>query len=438
VHYTKGRGFYEQYKGASGFDGSFFEFLESYGLHEGDVVRQRWLDNDFYGVIAGLHFFDPSEKFALQLSGALNRYDGDHFGRITWSEAGNVNGLPDYYRNDANKIDRSAFLKFKYQFTSDLSGMLDLQLRGVRYQFAGSDIEGNPFPREVKHHFFNPKAGLAWSADQKNNLYAYVGIAHREPNRDDYITSSAENPPRTETLFNGELGWGYKNKSLKVGLNGYYMYYDDQLILTGRINDVGEYARQNIDKSSRIGAEAVVKWEQQKWDAGASATLSRNRVEAFDEYVDDWDNGGQIVLKHENTPLAFSPGFVCKASVGYYMIKSDVQEFRLGVQIKYINDQYIDNTGNSASVLESYTTTDLRISYGRSLGKSRVEAQILIRNVFDQSYSSNAWIYRFQSAGYDPRPDDPYAELEGGDRYHLQGLFPQAGRNFLAGVTLSF
>jgi iron complex outermembrane receptor protein len=375
----------------------------------------------------------------VQLSGALHRYDGDHFGEIIWSEAGSVDGLPDYYRNEAQKSDRSAFLKFNYNFNPVLSGMLDLQLRGVTYQFEGLDIEGRPFPQEVKHAFFNPKAGLSWTPTEKHRTYLYLGVAHREPNRDDYITAHPAAHPKPEKLYNAELGWEYNYNALKIGLNGYYMFYKDQLVLTGRINDVGEYARQNIDESYRLGAELVASWTDQKWDAAGTATISNNRVKAFDEYIDDWDNPDtQILISHDDTPLAFSPELIASTGLGYHILTDEQQDLRIGANVKYVGEQYIDNTGNASSILESYATTDLRISYKRKIGKAHVEAQILVRNLFDQQYSSNAWIYRFQSAGYDPRPDDPYAELESGSTYHLQGLFPQAGRNVLAGITVRF
>lgn len=438
LHYTKGSGFFEQYKGMAFFEPGFAEFLMMQGLGDGDAIRRRWLDNDFYGGIGGLHFFDPSEKYDFQIGGAWHRYAGDHFGEVIWSGAGQVDGLPNYYSNEATKIDRSGFLKLNLHLTPAITAMTDLQLRHVTYRFEGADIEGRPFPQEVRHNFFNPKVGLSWRVDDANRLYTFFGVAQREPNRDDYVSSSPVSRPDAEQLFNAELGWEHDGEILDVGLNAFHMAYRDQLVLTGRINDVGEYARQNVDRSSRLGIEGIVSVEYEKWDAEGSATWSRNRVEAFNEFIDDWDQGGQIVVAHEDTPLSFSPSLTGYVSVGYHFLKDDLNDLRLGLTAKHVGEQYIDNTGNTASRLAAYSVADLKLSWDRRIGESHVSLQVMIRNLFDKEYSSNAWIYRFLSPGYDPRPDDPYAELEAGDTYHLKGLFPQAGRNILAGLTVAF
>jgi iron complex outermembrane receptor protein len=440
LHYTKGKGYFEQYKNPGGFDDLFSDFLATYELENGDAIRRRWLDNDFYGGIAGLHFFDPSDKFEVHIGGAWHRYHGDHFGQVIWSDQGSVDGLPDYYRNDAVKGDRSAFVKYTRNFTPAVSAMVDLQVRGISYEFEGLDSQGGPFPQEVKHTFFNPKVGLSWKMNDKHRLYAFGGVAQREPNRDDYVDSPVESLPRPEKLFNTELGWEYSGEGVRIGINGYHMLYDDQLVLTGRINDVGEYTRQNVDRSSRMGIETMIRLERKKWDATATATLSRNRVKAYEEYIDDWDAWPQqTVIAHENTPLAFSPGIVASGEFGYHLLKDEMQDLRLALGVKHVGKQYIDNSGNAASVLDAYTTSDLRLSYGREMKNgTRIEAQVHVRNLFDARYSSNAWIYRFLSAFYDPRPDDPYAALEEGTTYHLQGLYPQAGRHVLAGLTVWF
>ncbi len=438
AHYTRGKGYYEQYKSSSGFEGAFGDFLAVHGLDAGDAVRRRWLDNDFYGIIGGVHYFDPTDKYSLQLGGAWHRYIGDHFGEVIWSAAGNIEGLPDYYRNDAVKSDKSGFVKLNYHFSDALSMIADVQVRGVNYEYEGLDPEGIPLQQDVKHTFLNPKLGFSMKTGKKTRGYYFFGVAHREPNRDDYITSSEQSRPNPEKLYNSELGWEYDGEILDLGINGYHMYYVDQLVLTGRINDVGEYARQNIDKSSRLGLEATISATPGRFDMQANVTVSRNRVKAFDEYVDNRQTMMQEVASHDDTPLSFSPDFIGYAEVGCILIKSEVQTLRFGMSAKFVGDQYLDNTGNPSSKLGAYSFFDAQLSYGRDFKGGHLAINILLRNIRDEKLSTNAWIYRFRSPDYDPRPDDPYADLEQGDTYSLKGFFPQAGRNVLAGVTISF
>ena len=437
-HYTRGKGYYEQYKGVAGFEGAFAEFLASYQLENGDAVRRRWLDNDFFGVIGGIHYFDPTAKYSLHLGGAWHRYLGDHFGEVIWSSVDPIADLPDYYRNDAIKSDKSGFVKLNYHFSDALSMLIDMQLRGVGYEFEGLSSDREPLRQEVKHTFLNPKAGLSLKANDDHRLYYFFGIAHREPNRDDYVASAEQSRPTPEKLFNSELGWAYDGEVLDFGLNGYHMYYRDQLVLTGRINDVGEYTRQNIDKSVRLGIEATVSAVQGRWDMRANATLSRNRVKAFDEYIDDWQTGAQQITSHENTPLSFSPGYIGYAEAGYHILQNEIQTLRFGMSAEFVGDQYLDNTGNASSKLGAYSFFDAQLSYGRDFKGGHLAIHVMLRNIRDEIASTNGWIYRFRSPGYDPRPDDPYADAQQGDTYYLKGLFPQAGRNLLAAVTISF
>ena len=198
LHYTKGKGYYEQYKGVDYFEDEFEDFLSQYEIHAWDAIRRRWLDNDFYGAIAGFHFFDPNDRYHLHMGGAWHRYRGSHFGEVIWSDGGSVENLPEYYRNDAKKRDVSGFLKLNYNFSQTLSAMLDLQLRGVKYQFEGPTSDGQVLPQLVTHSFFNPKLGLTWQYKPVQRFYGFFGVAHREPNRDDYVASTELSRPDPE------------------------------------------------------------------------------------------------------------------------------------------------------------------------------------------------------------------------------------------------
>lgn len=438
LHYTRGKGYFEQYKSVENHSGIFGEFLATHGLDDGDAVRRRWLDNHFFGVIGGFHFFDPSNQYMLQAGGAWHRYLGDHYGEAVWSAAGPVAGLGRYYFNDAGKSDASGFVKFNRNLSPKLELTADLQLRGIRYHLEGINSDGRALLNDVSFTFFNPKLGLSWTADEAHRLYAFFGVAQREPNRDDFIDSSPASLPRPEKLFNTEAGWQMQRGIVNAGVNLYHMHYRDQLVLTGRINDVGEYNRENVDKSYRAGMETTLAVTPGRWDFRANLTLSRNRVRAFDEYIDDWSSGLQSVIQHSNTPLAFSPDLIASGEAGFLVIAQEKHEASIALMAKHVGRQYLDNSGNEASRLDAYTFFDVHCAWTKQTRFGALELQISIRNVLDAQFSTNGWIYRFLSPGYDPRPDDPYARREHGNAYHLMGLFPQAGRNVLAGMTVRF
>ena len=443
AHYTKGKGFFEQYKGVAGYssDPAYLSYLAMFGLDEDDSVRRRWLDNDFYGFIAGLHYSDPSDKATFRLSGGYNIYKGDHFGEVIWSASGQeTEDLPYYYANDAVKKSGNVFGKLNYRFSSKWYGYFDLQYRGVNYTFEGLDADGTPLEQSVSLKFFNPKLGVVFMPQENWQLSFYSGIGNREPNREDYTSSTASSRPRPERLYDNELMLKYQNERLSFDVTGYYMHYKDQLAVTGRLNDVGEYTRVNVDQSYRLGLELNVAYQPiQRLDLAASLTFSQNRVREFDEYIDDWDNyPAQIVETHRDVPLAFSPSTLVSGQIGYQFLALDRHAATIGWLTKYVGEQYVDNSGRDASRFDAYTFTDIQLMYtfkwkeGKSVG-----INFLVRNVFDAMYESNAWNYRFMSESYDPTPDDPYTESEGGGLYHQRGFYPQAGTNFLLGVTLS-
>ena len=444
MHYTRGKGFFEQYKAAP-YDmfseGQYAEFLAGYGLEEDDSVRRRWLDNHFYGLIAGLSFIDPTGKYDFRLSGGLNTYDGDHFGEVIWSASGaEVGDLPYYYFNQAKKKSGNIFGKLNYALSDQWSMGIDLQFRTVKYTFEGPDADGTLLDQEVKHQFFNPKFGLTFRPDDVFSVQLYGGLAQREPNRDDYTRSSSTSRPSPEKLYDNELVFRYVKPKIRVEAVGFLMLYDQQLVLTGRLNDVGEYTRVNVDRSYRLGAELNLQYQPvERLQFDFSATLSNNRIKEFTEYVDDWDSGEQIPVVRKDVPLSFSPSVLLMGRVSYKIINQARHDLNVGLDTKYVGEQYVDNTGLAESLLPAYAFADLQLDYTfRWKDQKALAFNVILRNVLDAKYSTNAWNYRFKSEGFDPVPDDPYAVSEGSGLYHLRGFFPQAGRNILAGLTFTF
>lgn len=432
LHYTRGAGFYEEYKAG--------ENLADYGILDtslvaSDLVRRRWLDNDFYGVVYSLDYRSTNEKWQATLGGGWNNYIGRHFGRvIDLIATPEADPSHEYYFNEATKNDFNLYLKNTYALSSRLNAFLDLQYRRIGYQFGGVDQDGSPLTQQVDFNFFNPKAGLTFELAPQSALFAYFGVANKEPNRDDFVDNPPSSQPRPERLYDVEMGYRKATEKLAFSANYYMMYYRDQLVLTGRINDVGEYIRTNIDRSYRTGIEVEGQWKiNRHLEWAANATFSQNRVIAHREFVDAYDAAfnwiGQEAIDHENTDIAFSPSWIGGSVLRYYPLAhldAFAQQRQLFVawQSKYVGRQYVDNANGQS--LDPYFLQDVNISYTHKLPRGIFKAVTIsawMRNAFDEDYISNAWTYRYNFDGALAQD---------------VGLYPQAGRNYFLTVNLTF
>ncbi len=435
LHYTKGKGFFEQYKAS--------EDLMEYGLSDtlliSDLVRRRWLDNDFYGVI--LNAEKQWSNQSLTVGGAYNIYKGGHFGNIVETKA-EVNIPLDfrYYDNDATKKDANIYAQWKYQVNAQFNTFIDLQGRMIQYDFLGIDNNFNNVQQSDDLFFFNPKAGAQYSFNEGFKTQVSFAVANKEPGRNEYTDSTPNSRPSSERLYDTEIGIEYQNDRLSLGLNLYNMQYKDQLVPTGQINDVGAVILNNVDKSYRRGVEFLVGFRpMEDLNFQHSSTWSKNKIDSFDEGIDSWDTGDQIIVNHSDTDLAFSPELIMANQIEWSPMRNQKHELYLGLSNKFVGSQFIDNTSSEFGELPAYNYTDLNISY-KLLNKwsKALRINLKVNNIFDQKYVSNAWIYRFESQGYNPVPDDLYARSEGDGRYNLTGLYPQAGIHFLLGIGVDF
>lgn len=436
-HYTKGAGYYEQYKASESFsDYGFSEIIiQDDTINETDLIRSKWLDNDFYGTV--FSYNTSIDNMDLTFGGAWNTYTGKHYGEVIWAQYASDSELGHiYYDNDATKDDFNVYTKLNYQYNDKLSLYADLQRRTIDYTFIGFDQEGNNVEQSADFDFFNPKFGVFYQMNQNRSAYASFAVANKEPNRNDFVESSPDSRPQHETLFDTELGYKINGNKLQFGINAYYMVYENQLVLTGQINDVGAYTRTNIDYSERKGIEveaAYVISEKLKWVG--NATFSENKIANFTEYVDNWDTWGQETIHYEDTDISFSPDLIWASTFSYQL------NDHLNAQFisKYVGDQYIDNTSSQERMLEAYLVHNARFSVNiNSKVFKTTKITFQANNLLEEKYSNNAWIYRFISDGYDPRPDDPYVNANSEGGYDMAGYFPQAGRNYLLGISLGF
>ena len=427
LHYTKGKGYFEQFK-----DG---EDLADYNLEDivigdntvsqTDLIRRRWLDNDFYGIVYNFSYQSKKKlglenRLTLHFGGAWNDYKGGHFGEVVWAQfASNGSIRHRYYDNDGNKQDFNFFAKANYQVKENLFLFADLQVRKLSYEFLGFDNDGSNITQEADLTFFNPKFGLKYRTAQ-HEFYISYSKGNKEPNRKDYTQSTPNSRPEHESLDNIEAGWNATFDNFALAANYYLMQYKNQLVVNGQINDLGQANRVNVKDSYRTGLELQALWklnENLSWTA--NATLSQNKIKNFTEFIDDYDNGGQVERSFEETDIALSPNFIASSQVEYTVAKG----FNLAFLSKYVGKQYLDNTSNENRKIDAYLVNDLRLTYDFDVKSiKKITLTVLVNNIFEEEYESNGYTYGFVYGGE--------------QRYNY--FYPQAGRNFLVALKLRF
>ncbi len=416
---TRGKGYYEQYKAGRN--------LSDYGLPDyfdgtntitnTDLVRKLWLDNFFYGSIFSLQY--QKKRTQLIIGGGYNAYDGQHYGEIKWAAV--QAAVPRNYRwydLTAYKKDFSLYSKWTQQLSKNWQSFIDVQVRNIDYRIHG--FRDNPtLGIDQSYTFLNPKAGITYST--KNwQVYLSYALANKEPNRDDFEAGNTQQP-KAERLHDVELGFERRSAGYSFGANLYYMLYKNQLVLTGKINDVGAYTRTNIPKSYRAGIELQGKTIITKWmNAAANISFSENKIKNFTEYLDDYDNGGQQIKFYRKTDISFSPSVVGGASINFIPVKNG----EINLISKYVGRQYIDNTSQKTRSLDPYYLQDIRLSY--LIETKIVKAASIIfqlNNVFNKKYEPNGYSFSY---------------IYGGELTTENYYFPMAGRNFMVGVNLIF
>jgi iron complex outermembrane receptor protein len=407
LHYTIGKGYFEQYRED--------ETLADYNLPDfngnsvSDLVRKRWLDNDFFGTSFSLNYRTP--KTDILIGGAANRYLGDHFGEVVWTQF----YTPDnnrYYDNIGNKDDVNFYAKASQQL-GKLNVFADLQYRMVFYEATSFRFDGV----NDTFLFFNPKMGLNYQLNEKNSFYGFFGVANKEPRRDDYENGST----KPERLFDYELGWKYNSKKVNFTANAFYMNYRDQLVLTGALNDVGSPIFTNSGSSYRLGleVESLIRLTQ-KLTLNPNITLSQNKNRDF-----NFQRNG-LLQNLGNTDIAFSPSVIFGNRFTYQPIKN----VQASLFSKYVGQQFMGNIDSQNSILDAFFVNDLNFTYQWNINKGlkSILFSALVNNIFNIEYESNGFFYTF----------DDTDSLGNTTTFEGAGFYPQAGINFLAGVTLNF
>ncbi len=418
LFYVHGEGYYEQYKEKRDLSTYQLQALDP-EVTESDLIQRKWLKNDFFGLI--WNFSRETRRFQWMTGGGWNAYAGDHFGRTVWTrQAVSQNAYNhQWYFNTGDKQDASIFSKLHYHLTGTISLLGDLQYRNIRYKIDGIDDDARILTQQHSYQFWNPKAGINWKAGNHITFHLYTGMANREPNRTNFKDADPGATPKPETLLNVEFGTDFQKNDRLLSLNLYHMDYHDQLVLTGKINSVGAPVMINVPRSFRQGVECSLDLpliKHLQWKANLS--LSRNIIRDFTEFIDNWDEGGQISRRLGKSKLSFSPDIIFNNQ----LIINILHNLNLDLTSKYVGKQYIDNTASEDRKLDPYLVSDLQMVFKpvQKLFRS-LELNLQIFNIFSSEYESNAWIYRYFYEG----------------RYQLMdGYFPQAGRHFLIGMKI--
>lgn len=433
LHLTDGKGYYEEYKQGNGFSeyGLPSVIIGEDTISSSDFIHRKWMDNSFYGAIASLNY--NRGKVEATVGGAWNEYDGNHFGRIMWTSMNT--GLPkdyEWYRNKGTKKDWNIYAKAIWQPGNWLSLFADVQYRGITYGLKGVDSDIVPLHQQHDWGFVNPKMGATFGLHPFGEIYGSFGVANREPSRSDLQDAQkgvTDYTPKSERLYDWEVGYKFKRQTFAFNTNIYYMKYKDQLVLTGELTDVGNAVMANVPNSYRAGVELIVGIKPVSWlKVDLNTTLSRNIIEDYTNYIDvydnpdDWNPLPQEATDLGSTTISFSPSVVGSSQVSVMPFKS----FIFSWISKYVGSQYIDNTQSSSRELGAYWVNNLKAEYRFAVkGAKSIFLQGMVNNVFNRKYVSNGWIYRAKF-------------LDDGSWYVEDGYFPQAEINFTFRLGVEF
>ena len=440
LHYTYGYGYYREFRPNNKLSkfGLTAKDADGNKIKKTDFVRKKGLSQNTYGLVWNANYQDDSWDVIGGLS--LQNFDGNHFGYLTYAAHQAVqlaylnNGDYKYYDSDAHKFDGNVYLKAAYHINEQWDVFGDVQYRHVGYKTDGIndkfyDDESGYYNQKLdidkKYDFFNPKAGFSWSI-YGHRVYGSVAMSHREPERNNFTDNGSYPAPKAEQMLDFELGYTFTSDSWHMGLNGYYMKYDNQFVQTGALSDIGENLTTNIKDSYRAGIELQAGVNATSWlTIEGNAALSANKIKDFDEVVEDWDNGTQTI-HYDNSTLAFSPSLITNVFFNFHY--KGWQAIWHG---NYVSRQYLDNTECKDRSLPEYSVANASLSY--TLRPKKVLKECIFglnfNNIFNQHYAASGWVYSAVCESYG-HPND--------NRYYQIGFIPMAGFTMAGNITLHF
>ena len=423
LHYTKGYGYYEQL--ATGQNLSDYKLnnviIGGDTIRQTDLISQKWLNNDFYGTTFSLQYHQ--KNIDLTFGGAANQYNGLHYGNVVWAQYINFAQKDfEWYNGTGKKSDYNAFAKLNLQVLKNLNLYADMQYRGINFDITGTDENNRDIAQTHQYSFFNPKLGAFLDINRQQNLFFSWAVAHREPTRDNLTDADIGKRPTYESLNDFELGYNLKTMAASVNINIFYMDYNNQLVETGAINDVGNAVMANVPASYRAGIEMSLNIHfNDMFFWSENITFSRNKIKNFTEFVPDTSvSGGQRSFYRGQTDISFSPTVILNS----HFVFKPFHAFEIFWDAKHVNREYVDNTSSVDRSIDPYLVNNLGFSLNlKSKYFKESQFQFLINNVLNEKYVTNAWVYSY---------------FDGGVRQTQDGYFPQAMRNFMVSWVLKF
>jgi iron complex outermembrane receptor protein len=429
LHLTNGKGFFQEFKYDQAFASIGFDtlFVGADTINSTNLLRRRWLANQFKGIVFSYQN-TINNRLHLQVGAAANVYDGQHFAEVVWAQYASQS-LPqqNIFEGTGLKTEANVYCKIDYEFKPKFNAYLDLQTRLIRYRLGGENIYLMNISQNANYLFFNPKLGISYTPNNKEVFYVSYSIANKEPNRDDLISNlSRSKKALAEQLADIELGWKYQNSKIRSAWNVYYMNYKNQLIPTGKLNDVGESIRENCAQSYRLGLE----WNgmlaiSSKLSIGANAAISANKILNYTDVLYNYDPINYSIIdtieqEYQKTNLAYSPAIIIGAVINYQFSKS----IGFSLQNKYVGQQYLDNTSSKEKMIKAFMVNDIIINYIKPLkNKTILNLDIKLANILNRKYVANGYTYSY---------------LVGGEKTTAVYYYPQATRSILLGLSLKF
>jgi len=397
LHYTRGFGYYENYE-----SNQELENYQPFVSEKSNLIKRKYLDNHFFGIVSNLSA--NLEKWNLNFGVSANNYLGKHYGKVIRVFSPKLIDLDwEYYRNKSDKKEISTYSKFLYKMDNfELFG--DFQFNGILYKTHTLKPHTEEAPNfNKKYNFISPKIGLNYNLNN-GKVYLAYGIIQREPTRYDLI----ENPnTKQEKLQDFELGYNANFVNFSFSVNYYYMFYNNQLVLTGKLNDVGSPIHENVGKSYRTGLELYLEYKiSEKINTTVNSTISQNKNINYVYQISDTQT-----INLGNTDISFSPNFMGNFTFNYL----PTNNLKLSMTNKLVGKQYLDNTQKESNKLSSYNVSDFSATYNMKINTTSVDFYLLVNNIFNKKYINNGNVYE-EKAYY----------------------FPQAGTNFLIGMSARF
>jgi len=427
-HYTHGQGYFEQFKTDQDLARYNMspQILNGDTLSTMDLVRRRWLSNNFYGVTSS--YVVKGSSFTSTSGLGANHYSGQHFGRVIAIGNPLVFDVDhEYYYGQSDKYDANAFSKLEWAVVPrKLVVNADIQARHVSYRTKGTDNDQREYDVDMSTNFLNPKVGLRYFTGKFVSVYASVAHSGKEPNRNDFVDAPLGQTPQNEYMTDFEAGLHFKDDyNSTIDVNVYYMNYNNQLVLTGALNDVGAPLRTNVAQSYRRGIElSSSAYFKQRLRVGANLTLSENKIVDFQERIFNYDTFAEEVISRGTTNIAFSPNVVAGLTAEYQVFpngwriteKPVRKQLYLLFNEKFVGKQHLDNTGSSTAVITAFAVSDFGIQWDSKYGpKPSVKITFWVNNAFNRMYASNGYAFSYIYGGTVT------------ERFY----YPQAGRNYM-------